>query len=199
MNSESYTKLFSDIDTAASPATPPERLAKLSEHPHRNVRTAVAANQRTPEAIQDRLSGDPYFGVRMQVAQTTKNTVILDRLSRDRSQNVRREVCANPHITEEIAEKLASSRNEFTRGMAAQLSLISASTLMRLAADSDQVCCLLARNPNLPAEIIEILLSNPNPAIRLELLSCVNLTTAQRAMLWLDPDEAVSAAARSSD
>ena len=100
-------------------STPPEILARLSEHKHPLVRCKVAWNWNTPADTLIKLSEDENAGIRWEVGGN-KNTPlnILKKLSKDPNSTCRGQVAENPSTPKEILRELMQDSEEFVRMLA---------------------------------------------------------------------------------
>ncbi|MFC9243783.1 hypothetical protein ACFT7S_06940 [Streptomyces sp. NPDC057136] len=164
----SHESTLHDMQRAAlqNPATPTEAVIRFADHPSLLLQWALAARPDLPPDVCRRLAVEPRPGVRADLAENPAiDDALLRMLAGDPDHEVRRRLAHNPHVPLDVLTHLAHA----TR--------IGATLLPRIAAAT-------------PAEVEE-LAHSPNPAARMLLAQRRDLPAEIRDALVTDPDAKV--------
>ena len=161
---------------AESPTSPAYVLEELADSSNTRIRLRVAGNSNTPESALKQLAVDSSNSIRAAVASNPSvSPEVLSQLITD-IEEVRSTVIASPNVTDEILFQMAKNCVNSGTGMQnddmfeiAKSKKASANTLTYIYehTDSDDNMQLrrLARNPNTPTPILEILKEYPNSEV----------------------------------
>lgn len=177
----SVGNLFSEdygdqVELAESPTSPAYVLDDLANSKDYRIRMRVAGNSSTPESALKQLATDSKDDVRVAVATNlSASSVVLSQMMTD-IEPVRSAIIASPNVTDEILFQMAKNCVNSGTGMQnddmfeiAKSKKASANTLTYIYehTDNDDNMQLrrLARNPNTPTSILEILKEHPNSEV----------------------------------
>jgi hypothetical protein len=165
-----------------NPSTPLAMLVDLVAHPHMTVRWDLAARSDLPHWAYERLSTDPVPGVRYAVATNpVVSESILRAMAEVADRYARHELAQNPVIPLDLLASMAASTRigptllpRIAAASEAELRVLAGSTTM-------QVRMLVAERPDLPADLIELLVADPDAGVVRSLAANPLLTADQ---LW---------------
>ncbi|MFD7900561.1 hypothetical protein [Streptomyces sp. NPDC059743] len=199
----SHESTVHDIQQAAlrNPATPTEAVVGFAGHSSMLLRRALAARPDLPPEACRRLAPDTVPGVRADLAENPAiDEPLIRALADDTDHNVRRGLAHNPNVPLDVLVHLAVA----TR--------IGATLLPRIAAASPAEAEELAQSPNpaarmllaqrrdLPAEIRDILATDPDAKVAKSIAPHPGLSEAQlRAMVDRHGVRVVAKAAANPD
>lgn len=177
----SVGNLFSEdyedqVELAESPTSPAYVLEELADSANARIRLKVAYNPSTPESTLKQLAADSSNSIRAAVASNPSvSPEILSQFITD-IEEIRSTVIASPNVTDDILFQMAKNCVNSGTGMQnddmfeiAKSKKASANTLTYIYehTDNDDNMQLrrLARNPNTPTSILEILKEHPNSEV----------------------------------
>jgi hypothetical protein len=176
-------------------ATSPERLAALSEHMNRNVRSAVALHPAAPARVLARLARDIDPDVRWCAGRNESLPLeLVEQLARDPHVEARESIAGNPSLPEHLRDLLWRDADGHVRAIV--LRHLPDSALADAARDPDpRVRAALSLREDLPLEVIEQLAEDVDAEVRLRLLDAVRPPGHVIRRLLEDKDERVRRAA----
>ncbi|WP_394619233.1 hypothetical protein JNUCC0626_09090 [Lentzea sp. JNUCC 0626] len=147
----------------------------LLADPEEHVRDSLARNDEMPSELRERLAADPSPKVRASLAQHWPGAPehVRRALLTDAADQVRASACDTyyprlPHPVHPADLVPALLADPVTRSGAVAQAAVDAETAARLAADPDpQVRAQLARHPQLPAQLRDVLAEDPSAEVRL--------------------------------
>jgi hypothetical protein len=143
---------FNDYLLACNPSTRTWTLRLLAKHSSLKVRSAVAANKRTPYRTLLKLAIDSSPEVRLSVAENpSAREDTLDLLIGDHDVDVRYGLAENMYLSMRLLERLQEDDNPFVASRA-RLSLQKAYSLPERISVSVPEVLTLVENPYLSAE-----------------------------------------------
>ncbi|MFF1641501.1 hypothetical protein ACFVXA_28505 [Streptomyces sp. NPDC058246] len=183
----SHESTTHDMQHAAlrNPATPTEAVIGFADHPSMLLRWALAARPDLPSTLCRRLVADPSPGVRAELAENPAiDDALIRALADDRDHDVRRGLAHNPQVPLDVLAQLAGA----TKIGATLLPRIAAATpteIEELARSTNPaVRVLLAQRRDLPAEIHDVLATDPDAKVVKSIAPHPGLSAAQlRAMV----------------
>jgi len=157
-----------EIWRAFDPDTPPEALWEFVLHRNSDFRGYVSANPSASVDILNFLSVDKDEEVRRRVAMHYSTTAeIFERLAKDKESSVRDAVLKNYTSGPKALAELAGDTNWYIRRDVAEHPSTDAQTLARLANDREEyVREKVARHPSTPAAALAQLAGDREPNIR---------------------------------
>ena len=167
---------------AENPVTPAAILGRLSNAEHTYIRGMVAGHKNTSPDDLSKLARDADCGVRRNVAGNPNTPHdILDRLARDAQAWVRAGVAGNPNTPHDILQGLSGDTDEQIRVAVAGNKSTQPETLERLSKDSEAVMKKVSKNPQTPNHVLDFYLTDPDTALRSEVISNVKKNLSNRS------------------
>ncbi|MBD2579267.1 HEAT repeat domain-containing protein [Oscillatoria sp. FACHB-1406] len=149
-----------------------EWLERFVESPYEDIRTAIAANHRTPIPVLEKLSKDSNSFVRAEVASNPTTPVsILAELIYDSNSGIRERIVKDKRLPASILEEFCRSTVLAEESVHFRLSVArrvqSAATLELLGKDChSEVRKAVAKNQNTPVSVLELLANHDFPEVR---------------------------------
>jgi hypothetical protein len=143
------------IAVASNKNTPPAALMKLANEESKSILNAIASNEGSPEEVIMKLAAREEKDIRLTIANSTKYTNVLVKLSKDLLPSVRLAVTHNMKTPAEILSQLAGSKETQIRTGVAYNINTQPETLSKLSQDKQMWPRWgVAGNPNTPVNIL---------------------------------------------
>ncbi len=183
------------------PQIPAAILEQLASHSDSIVRNCVADHPNTPSSVLERLADDDYSSTRWRIASNPNTPPhVLEQLLRkwenpdgEYNQQLCRPLAARTDAPAFVLDRIASSEFPDIRQRIASNPTTPLSTLARLAREEsdDWVLSSVIHNPSLNQEIVEQLVQNGNPEVRLLAMDTPYITPQLWVKLARDPSPQV--------
>lgn len=153
----------------------------LADNP--KYRSALARNPHLPSEVYEQLSHDRSTPVRMSLAgNPAADPDLLMGFARSRDDDVRRRVAGNPSLPPAAHQRLSTDLEAHVRQALAGNPGLTARAQTRMAANTEGVQLVLASNPALTPDVID-LLSTASVAVQSRLAARRGLETSQQLRL----------------
>ncbi|MEU7726949.1 hypothetical protein AB0B78_17150 [Streptomyces sp. NPDC040724] len=172
--------------------TEPAEAARLTRHPHPEVRRAAAANPATPAPAVTALAEDPELALTWVFAERTDlPQPLYARTAADPRPGVRATLARNPGIGPELIRVLATDPEDQVRRSLAQHPGVPLDVLADLATTLRTWPSLLPRIAAAPPSELAELAASPHASVRILVAQRRDLPAELRDALAGDPDAAV--------
>ncbi|MET9387898.1 hypothetical protein ABZY09_44650 [Streptomyces sp. NPDC002928] len=149
-----------------NPATPVEAILRFADHPSALLRCQLAARPDLPPETAARLAGDPVPAVRAELAENPGiDDALIHVLAADRGHDVQRRLAHNPRVPLDVLSDLAAV-TKIGSALLPRIASASPSEVEGLSRSSNPVVrMLLAERRDLPAEIRDVLVNDPDAKV----------------------------------